>query len=83
MRQLVRSPGSLSEPERNRGRLAVCVFHPDFSLLDSQDAVGDISELEDVALQALDCEILVDCADKRRLRLEQHLVVGVVGNRAA
>ena len=51
--------------------------------LDPQDPVGDVAELEDVALQALDREVLVHRADELRLRLEHHLVVGVVRNGAA
>ena len=59
------------------------VLDPDPALLDPQDAVGDVAELKDVALQALDREVLVDRADELRLRLEDHLVVGGVGNGAA
>ena len=59
------------------------VLDADAALLDAQDAVGDVAELEHVPLQALDREVLVDRADELRLRLEDHLVVGRVGNRAA
>ena len=51
--------------------------------LDAQDAVALVAELEDVAGHALDREILVHGADDVVLRLEQHLVVGVVGDGAA
>ena len=53
------------------------------ALLHAQDSVGDVAELKDIALQALDGEVLVDRADERGLWLEDDLVVGVVGNRAA
>ena len=45
--------------------------------------VAAVAELEDVAGQALDREVLVDGADDVVLGLEQHLVVGIVGNGAA
>ena len=51
--------------------------------LDAQDAIGGVAELEDVAGHALDGEVLVHRADDLVLRLQQHLVVGVVGDRAA
>ena len=38
--------------------------------LDAQDALGGVAELEDVAGQALDREVLVQGADQLRLRLE-------------
>ena len=51
--------------------------------LDAQDAVGRVAELEDVAGHALDGEVLVHRADDLALGLQQHLVVGVVGDGAA
>ena len=51
--------------------------------LDAADAVGGIAELEHVAGQALDREILVDGADDLVFRLEHDLVIGVVRDRAA
>ena len=59
------------------------VLDTDASLLDAQDAVGDVAELEHIPLQALDREVLVHRADELRLRLEDHLIVGAVGNGAA
>ena len=82
-RQLVGAPGRLAQPERDGRRLAVRVLDADAALLDAQDAVRDVAELEDVALQALDREVLVHRADELRLRLEDHLVVGGVGDGAA
>ena len=81
--ELRAAPRRLAEPERDRGRLAARVLDPDAALLDAQDAVGHVAELEHVALQALDREILVHGADELRLRLEDHLVVGGVRNGAA
>ena len=66
---------------RRRTRLRVLDAHD--AALDAQDAIGGIAELEDVAGQALDGEVLVHRADDLVLGLEQHLVVGVVGDRAA
>ena len=59
------------------------ILDADPALLHAQDAVGHIAQLEDIALQALDREVLVHRADELRLRLENDLVVGVVGNGAA
>ena len=51
--------------------------------LDSLDAIGRVAELEYVARHALDGEVLVDAADDLVLGLEEHLIVGGIGNRAA
>ena len=51
--------------------------------LDAPDAVRGVTELENVAGQALDREILVDGADDLVFRLEHDLVIGGVGDRAA
>ena len=75
-------PGA-SPSQNGCRRLPVRVLDAHPSRLDAQDAVGDVAELEDVALQALDGEVLVHRADELRLRLEDHLVVGGVGDRAA
>src|SRR6185312_6149636 len=79
--QLVGTPGRFAEPERNGWRLAVRILDPDDAALHAQDPVGRIPELEDVALQTLDREILIHRADELRLRLQHHPVVGVVRNR--
>ncbi|MDR8952911.1 hypothetical protein FEP76_01388 [Burkholderia multivorans] len=50
---------------------------------DANDPVRLVAELEHVAGEALDREVLVDRADLDALRFEQHGVVGHVGNRAA
>ncbi len=59
------------------------VFHAHHAAFDAQDPVRDVSELEDISLQTLDCEVFVDRADELRLRLQHHPIVGVVGNRAS
>ena len=59
------------------------VLHPDDSALDADDAIGGVAELENVAGGALDGEVLVDAADRKIVRLQHHLVVGGVGDRAA
>ena len=59
------------------------ILDPHGAALDPQDAVAAVAELEDVAGHALDGEILVHGADDWILRLEQHLVVGSVGDGAA
>jgi hypothetical protein len=49
----------------------VCILDAHRAALDPQNAVGGVAELEDVALQALDGEILVHGADQI-LRLQHH-----------
>src|SRR5262249_27928989 len=62
--ELVAAARGFAEPERNRRRLAMCVFDANRAALDSHDAIGMIAELEDVAGETLDCEILVHRADE-------------------
>ena len=59
------------------------VLDPHRPALDPLDAVGGVAELEHVALHALDGEILVDGADDLVFRLQHHLIIGGVGDRAA
>ena len=51
--------------------------------LDAQDSIGGIAQLEHVALQALDGEVLVHRADELSFGLEHDTVVGIVRNRTA
>ena len=81
--QFVAAARRLAEPERDGGRLAMRVLHPDDAALDAHDAVGVVAELEYVAGQALDGKVLVDAADRLVLGFQHHLVVGGVRNRAA
>ncbi len=81
--QLWRPRRCLAQPERDAGRLTLCVLDPHPARLDAQDPIRGIAELEDVALQALDGEVLVESADEGAGRLEDDLIVGVVGDRAA
>ncbi len=82
-RKRIRAARRLAEPEGDVGRLAFRVLDPDGPALDPLDAVGGVAELEHVARHALDGEILVDGPDDVIVGLEQHLVVGGVGNRPA
>ncbi len=59
------------------------VFHPHLAGIDALDAVRRVPELEHVAGQALDREVFVHGADRNALRLEQHRIVGIVGDGAA
>ena len=59
------------------------ILDPHHAALDALDAIALVAELEDVAGHALDGEILVHGADEMVLRLEQHLIVRVVGDGAA
>ena len=81
--QGVAAPRRLAQPERNaRRRLAgVTDLHP--IGFHAQDAVGAIAELEDVAGQALEGEILVHRADAHAFGLQNDVVVELIGNGAA
>ena len=81
--QLVAAPRRLADPEGNARRCALGILHAQAAALHAQDAVGSIAQLEDVAGHAFHGEILVHAADELRLRLQHHLVIGRVGNRAA
>ncbi len=82
-RELERARGPLAEPERDRGRRAPRVLHPDPPALDAADAPGGVAEQDDVARHRLDGEVLVERADRGLVRLQHDLVVGVVRDRAA
>src|SRR5262249_33363660 len=82
-RQFVAATGRFAEPERNGRRHPVRVLDPHYASLHAYDAIALVAELEDVAGLALDREILVHRADEMVLGLEQHLIVGVVRDRAS
>ena len=75
LRQFDAAARCLAQPERDAGRQALRILHPQATAFDPQDAVTGIAELEHVAGHALDREVLVDAADDDRLRLQQHDVV--------
>ena len=76
-------PGASPSQNGNAWRRAVGILHAHDAALHAQDAVGRIAELEHVAGHALDGPVLVHGADDLALGLQQHLVVGVVGDGAA
>ncbi|MBV6412664.1 MAG: hypothetical protein OMOMHJEC_00447 [Xanthomonadales bacterium] len=82
-RQRIAASGRLGHPEGNRRCLSARVLDPHLALADAADAVALVAELKHIARQAFDREVLVDRADADALRLQQHLVVGGVGDRAA
>ncbi len=57
------------------------ILDPHHAALDAHDAIALVAELEDVAGEALDREILVHAADDVVFRLQQDLKVGVVRDR--
>src|SRR5688572_31566042 len=65
----------LAEPERHRRRLALGIGDAHRAVADPQDAPGGIAELEYVARQRFDGEVLVQRADEMAFRLEQHAEV--------
>ena len=76
--EFIRPARRLAEPERDIGRLALCVRHPHLALFDLEDSIGGIAQLEDVPGQALESEILVQCADKMAVRFQHHVVIELV-----
>ena len=80
-RQFIAAAGRFSEPEWNRRRHAMGIFDAHHAAFDADDAIALVTELKDVAGQALDREIFVHRPDEMVLRLEQDLIVGVVGDR--
>ena len=83
LRQLGAPPRRLAEPERDAGRRALRVLDADGAALDAEDPVRSVAELEYVAGEALDREVFVHRPDRLALRLEDHGVVGGIGDRAA
>ena len=81
--ELIASSRRLSQPEWNRGWLSMCILDAHGAALDAQYSIRRVAQLEDVALQALDRKILVDCADQVPFRLEHDFIVGVVRNGAS
>jgi hypothetical protein len=61
----------------------VRVFYPNGPLLHAEYSPGRVAELEDVALEALDGEVLVNGADECVLRLQDDAEVCIVRDRAA
>ena len=82
-RELVAAPGCFAEPERNCRRHALRILDAHDPALDALDPVALVAELEDVAGEALDREILIHGPDEMVLGFEQHLIVGIVGDGAA
>ncbi len=80
---LAAAPGRFAAPEGDVGRTPGGPPPAPPPRLDLEDAVGGVAELEHVPGQALHGEILVHRADVQPLRLQQHGVVGVVGDGAA
>ena len=81
--QLPGAAGRFSQPERNRWRLPLGILHPDLASLNPPDLPGCIPQQEHVSGKALDGEVLVDRAYKGLFWVENDIVVGVVGDRAA
>ena len=77
-REFPAASGRLTEPERDGGRRSPGVLHIHLAGGDALDAVGGIAQLEDVAGQALEGKILVQCADAGFRRHQQHVVIELV-----
>src|ERR1700730_14996192 len=82
-RELARARRSLAEPEGDRRRGPARVLHAHATALHAPDAPGVVAEQDDVAGERLDGEVLVHRADEGLVRLEDDIVVGVVGDGAA
>ncbi len=82
-RQLIAATRRFAQPERNVRRRALGIFHAHAPGLHAQDAVARIAELEHIAGEAFNGEILVHRADLFGLRFQHHAVVAGFGNGAA
>src|SRR5262249_97501 len=81
--KFVAPPRGLAEPERYIRRLAARILDPHGPALDPQNAIRSIAKLKNVASQTLDGKILVDASNDVVFGLQQRLVIGGIGNRAA
>src|SRR6266404_4682862 len=61
----------------------MCIFDADFSLLYPQHTPRSIPQLENVALQTLNCKVFIDRADHETTWFEHDCIVGSVGNGTA
>src|SRR5208283_4202011 len=83
LRQLIRAPRRFAKPERNVWRRSMRVCNTDGAALDTQNTIGLIAELENIASHAFDGKILMHTADEEIAGLEKDAVIGVVGDSAA
>src|ERR1041385_3924144 len=74
----MRARRRLTEPERNRRRLALRILDSHFALLDAQHTPRRVSKLKDVALQTLNRKIFVHCTDNEIARLAHYRVISRV-----
>ena len=82
-RQLQGAARRLTQPKRNGRWLASRILDAHRAPLDPQYSIRRVSQLEHIALQALDGKVFIDGADQKTLRLQHHPVIGIVRNRAA
>jgi len=68
---------SFADPEGDTGGLAVGIFDAKSSGIDAQDTPGSVAELKDVAGEAFDGEVFVNCADESFAWFENDAVIGV------
>src|SRR4029079_8692550 len=80
---LVAARRPFTEPEWHGWRLALCVGDAHHATADPQDAPRRVAELEHVARQRFDGEILVERAEEVTFGLEHHAVIEHFRNRAA
>src|SRR5262249_23309689 len=81
--KLVASRWCLTEPKRYGGRSTMSIFHADDASFDTQNTVGCIAELEDVACETLDRQILIYIANPMLSPLNKNLKMRIRGVRAA
>src|SRR6185437_9569284 len=80
-RELGAARGGLSQPERHARRLPASILDAHLAALHSQNAIGTVAELKDIAREAFYRKVLVERADEGAGRLEYHAIIGRVGNR--
>src|SRR3546814_16653782 len=67
-RQFIGAAQTFAKPERHRRRLSFRVFDQHTAGLDLDDAIRGVAELDDIAGQTLEREVLVERADLHTIR---------------
>src|SRR6476659_2184883 len=80
LRKLIAAGRGLAQPEGNCRRRAMGVLHTHHTAFHTDDAIGGVTKLENIAGETLNGEILVHGTDDVIFRLKQDLEIGVVRN---
>ncbi|MNZ48978.1 hypothetical protein D3C78_667330 [compost metagenome] len=82
-RQFIAAPRRFTQPERDARWQAFGILDAHLGAFHPQNAVRGVTQLKDVAGNALHGKIFIDAADVQPLGFKQHCIVGVVRDGAA